>query len=1332
MLLYIIKIILQKVAHLKTNNILASSFLTLALFLSACGGGGDSSSSSTTDVGTASVAIESVPLGSDSITDSLINAQCGTLGGIAIYSGIDTNKNGELDLEERVGDPQVVCNGGTIADFTANELPAGDEHCPLGGIELIAGDQTTYLCNRELAASTDFTQTSIIRGTVALPAPAPASPDAPSRVSSNMEGGLWLTAEKIQAAIDADLNPNAADTTTPIPPPVIDPIKVTVGEDGSYVIPDLPSGEYSLVYIDSTTNEGEKIENITVAPGNTVTKDITQTAPNASLSLSVKSLQLGSSIEDATVRLNELNQVTTTSADGTAAFTGLPAGTYSIRVSQDGYVSKYMTFTLTSGVDTNLSTIELNSEKGSLSGKVTANVVDDLANIIVYAKSADGSLYTTLTDSSGSYNFPALPVGDGYSILAMAHDFEGAKVSNVTISANQEATVSDIVLSKYQTDFNLGSITGFARFSDIEDQLNHAGIVVSIEGTDFEAITSRDGSFILNNLEQGSYILNFSHATHLTQTLSVRVVAGASTEMDDVEMLARTGSLIGTISFPADFGDTQNVKVSIQDLNGNIVKETFINGSGDFIINNITIGENYILRLNGEDLTGNSILSQTVTDINISANSVTTLDTPLTVEYVDPNPPIITAITYDANTSVNPYGALMVNPSLYEVDSTGNKILVHPEYLNFVVVASDADGDTISYQYSVDAGTIVLTDKNQMKWLAPETGESVRVTFTATSNARSTTKTLDIAVNHAPTVTLTSPEEINLKDDANILTQTSLDIFSFSATANDFEDGDLSGNSIEWYSNLQGLIGTGNTIRTTLKPGKHTITIKATDSQALTTQSQDYFVQVNTPDQILLKVPGTSIDYNNVPLSSQYSLDIVADELTLNYSSSNPAVATVDANGTIDGVATGAVTISIVSTELNTLGEPAYATTLVVRVVDEADSTVVTNMDINSIYQVRVNANTVTEPITFNNLLKGHYSVILFDESDIVADSRVSSKVTKSGADVTSLQKTGVSYVVHTFEVSAEGDSYSLYLQPSASSEDAIIKIGFYPGDDVRDVNGYINETYFNKAFEPNESPYMSKAVALQEKITSTLSKDDNFDYYSVEVVDGQEYTLEFASDASSSSSGGVYLSLIDTNGNTLSLIDSSGYARTDIYKSKDTVASYTFTATTTGKVLVKMRPSSSYYDQYYKYWFQVLPSTGNGLVQDSNTYEPNNTPNTVYAQSVPLQTKLESELTSDILDSYDYFSVELTQGQEYTLEFASDASSSSSGGIYLSLIDTTGNTLSIVDSSGSTRTDIYKSQGDVASYTFTAATTGKVLVKIRPSSSSYYDEYYKYSFEIK
>ncbi|PIV34763.1 MAG: hypothetical protein COS32_08720, partial [Sulfurimonas sp. CG02_land_8_20_14_3_00_36_67] len=591
--------------------------LMLMLLFSACGGGGgggssDSSSTSTnptsTTIGINSALVQSVTREqADANAATLIDSTCGAASGIAVYSGIDKNSNGELDISERVGDPQIVCSGAS-ANFSVEEIPQGNAICPLGGLKLITATIQIPICNQSISTSNTYTQTGAIKGKLNLPVALPSAsrvyksfdgvtkrsnqvalPSA-SRVYKSItmaKGGLWLTPEKVQASI-AEAKKTKIAGKTSVPDPIVKPVKVDVLADNSYEVPNVPSGSYSLVYVDIANAKGTKIDDIYVAPAQTTTKNITQVKPTGSVTFNVASLSLGTKINASSIRLNELDINTTSSADGTASFNSLPEGTYSITISKDGYIPKYMSFTIVSAQVTNLQTIELSAQKGKLVGSVSADGIDDLSNIVIYAKSADASLFTTLTDSNGNYTFPALPVGDGYSVLVYAHDFSSSKVDNVAIRESQTSSANVINIQKLTTTKASGSIVGFARFSDVTDSLNHAGIIVSIEGTDNEAITARDGSFILNNIPVSSYTLNITDSNHNTTTLPIRVIEGAKTTVDDVSLLAKTGNLTGKV-----VDDTNNfvANASVLLTTPSQTFNTLTDINGTYTINGIIAGE---------------------------------------------------------------------------------------------------------------------------------------------------------------------------------------------------------------------------------------------------------------------------------------------------------------------------------------------------------------------------------------------------------------------------------------------------------------------------------------------------------------------------------------------------------------------------------------------------------------------------------------------------------------------------------------------------------------------------------------------------------------------
>jgi PKD repeat protein len=79
--------------------------------------------------------------------------------------------------------------------------------------------------------------------------------------------------------------------------------------------------------------------------------------------------------------------------------------------------------------------------------------------------------------------------------------------------------------------------------------------------------------------------------------------------------------------------------------------------------------------------------------------------------------------------------------------------------------------------------------------------------------------------NQSPTATITAPT-----NNSSFVQNTPV---TFTGSGQDPEDGALTGGSLVWSSNVNGQIGTGVTFNTSsLSVGPHTITLKATDSQA--------------------------------------------------------------------------------------------------------------------------------------------------------------------------------------------------------------------------------------------------------------------------------------------------------------------------------------------------------------------------------------------------------------------------------------------------------------------------------------------------------------------
>jgi hypothetical protein len=220
--------------------------------------------------------------------------------------------------------------------------------------------------------------------------------------------------------------------------------------------------------------------------------------------------------------------------------------------------------------------------------------------------------------------------------------------------------------------------------------------------------------------------------------------------------------------------------------------------------------------------------------------------------------------------------------------------------------ASDADADTLSamVQYSRDNGvtwdTLTLDHEPSSLNLDPAllmASPQARLRVTVSdgfSSARADTGVFTVQ-NHPPAVTIRAPNpgDVFFGEQTMVL----------EASAFDFDDGPLSGASVQWQSNRDGQLGVGPMLlrsSSTLSEGTHLLTVTASDSAGLTT-TNSVSVQVfrTTPPVltvatdtagIVLSWPALLVDYfvqtsTNLSTSTWVTLTnapvLVGDQWTL-------------------------------------------------------------------------------------------------------------------------------------------------------------------------------------------------------------------------------------------------------------------------------------------------------------------------------------------------------------------------------------------------------------------------------------------------------------------
>jgi hypothetical protein len=118
-----------------------------------------------------------------------------------------------------------------------------------------------------------------------------------------------------------------------------------------------------------------------------------------------------------------------------------------------------------------------------------------------------------------------------------------------------------------------------------------------------------------------------------------------------------------------------------------------------------------------------------------------------------------------------------------------------------------------------------------------------------------------------------TPPSVGIQSPADGAVFTAGAPISFRGTANDFDEGDLSG-SIVWASNAVGRIGTGDAFTTTLSAGTHVITASVTDANGSTTASTVAISVGSAAPTISLQSPADGASYrtiDDVPLLASAS-----------------------------------------------------------------------------------------------------------------------------------------------------------------------------------------------------------------------------------------------------------------------------------------------------------------------------------------------------------------------------------------------------------------------------------------------------------------------------
>lgn len=304
----------------------------------------------------------------------------------------------------------------------------------------------------------------------------------------------------------------------------------------------------------------------------------------------------GNPIPTAVVKVLNSNEsvrgIGPTQGDGSYVIDAIPAGTKTVIASAPNFSTQVQGAFVDPGEIVNGVNFVLTPDPGTLSGQITdqsTGLVIPGASVEIRLGEATGlSIASATTTPFGNFQISGLQPGS-YTVIAKANHY-ATGVLGTSVESNG-FSLANLALSPL-----FGAISG-----TVTDTAGHPiGAndtrikLYSKDGTLIETIfVEVDGTFLINGVSAGEYVLSVSSPFFETETIGLTVRAGTTTSVQ-IQLTPQTATVIGTVKNSATSAPISGGLIILTDIDGLPVDTVFTDDTGSFTISGVPAG-NFVI-----------------------------------------------------------------------------------------------------------------------------------------------------------------------------------------------------------------------------------------------------------------------------------------------------------------------------------------------------------------------------------------------------------------------------------------------------------------------------------------------------------------------------------------------------------------------------------------------------------------------------------------------------------------------------------------------------------------------------------------------------------------